>query len=337
VADPTGPRIAALERRVGELASRPVSSTPPATPTQPAAPSVDPKIVDDLAARLSAVERALANPAPAQGDPAAGARTQESENAPKALDEKLSAVAGRIEQLDSAVRDTRSKVEANAAAVSQLQNAARSSAADHTQIETLTRRMGALEQGARAAAEEVAKRAAAGANDRAVRIAVAAEALRDAVARGEPFAAELAAVKSLGGGGAALSPLEPYASSGLPSNAALGRELAQLVPQMRDLAGAAQTREGSFLERLQANAERLVRIRPLEEKPGDDAHAILSRIEIKAGNGDVSGALAEVAKLPPAVRAPAQAWIGKAEARAHAADATRKLAADAFDALKPSP
>jgi hypothetical protein len=123
----------------------------------------------------------------------------------------------------------------------------------------------------------------------------------------------------------------------LPSNSVLGRELGQLVPAMREAAGTAQPREGSFLERLQANAERLVRIRPLEEKPGDDTHAILSRIEIKAGNGDIPGALAELAKLPPEVRAPAQAWIAKAEARAKADAASRKLAADAFAALKPSP
>jgi hypothetical protein len=80
-----------------------------------------------------------------------------------------------------------------------------------------------------------------------------------------------------------------------------------------------------------------VRIRPLEEKTGDDALAILSRIEIKAGSGDIPGALAELAKLPPEVRAPAQAWIAKAEARAKADAASRKLAADAFAALKPSP
>jgi hypothetical protein len=337
VADPTGPRIAALDRRVSELASRPAPAVPPSTPAQPAAPAVDPKVVDDLAARLSAVERAVTNPAPAQADPGAGARAEETQTALKAVEEKIAGLANRIDQMDSAVRESRSRAEANSAAISELQNAARGSAADHTQIEALARRTAALEQATRAAAEELAKRAAAGSNDRAVRLAVAADALRNAVARGEPFTAELATIKSLGGDAVALAPLEPYASSGLPSNSVLGRELGQLVPAMREAAGTAQPREGSFLERLQANAEQLVRIRPLEEKTGDDAHAILSRIEIKAGSGDIPGALAELAKLPPEVRAPAQAWIAKAEARAKADAASRKLAADAFAALKPSP
>ena len=59
--------------------------------------------------------------------------------------------------------------------------------------------------------------------------------------------------------------------------------------------------------------------------PGEDADAILSRIEAKAAHADIAGALAELAKLPPAVRAPALAWIAKAEARDKAVDASRRL------------
>ncbi len=58
-------------------------------------------------------------------------------------------------------------------------------------------------------------------------------------------------------------------------------------------------RDGGFLDRLQANAEKLVRIRPVDEEPrGDDRGAILARIEQRAAQGNISGALAELAKLP---------------------------------------
>ena len=50
--------------------------------------------------------------------------------------------------------------------------------------------------------------------------------------------------------------------------------------------------------RLQANAEKLVRIRPIEETSGNDPLAIVARIEIRAAQADIAGALAELAKLP---------------------------------------
>jgi hypothetical protein len=67
---------------------------------------------------------------------------------------------------------------------------------------------------------------------------------------------------------------------------------------------------------------------------GEDAVATLSRIEAKATQADIAGALAELAKLPPAVRAPALAWIARAEARSKAIEASRRLAAEAVSALK---
>ena len=96
-------------------------------------------------------------------------------------------------------------------------------------------------------------------------------------------------------------------------------------------------RDGGFLDRLQANAEKLVRVRPIEDAPGDDPAAILARIEVRAAQADIDGALAELAKLPAAARAPAQAWIAKAQARGKAVEASRRLAADSVAALKTTP
>jgi hypothetical protein len=95
--------------------------------------------------------------------------------------------------------------------------------------------------------------------------------------------------------------------------------------------------EGGFLDKLQANAERLVRIRPIEEIPGDDPATVIARVEIKAMRGDVPGALAELGNLPPPVRAPAQRWAAKAQARAAAVAASRAFAADALVALAQPP
>ena len=70
-------------------------------------------------------------------------------------------------------------------------------------------------------------------------------------------------------------------------------------------AAGAPPRDGGFLERLQANAEKLVRIRPVDEEPrGDDRAAMLARVEQRAAQGNIAGALAELAKLPAEARAP---------------------------------
>jgi hypothetical protein len=122
----------------------------------------------------------------------------------------------------------------------------------------------------------------------------------------------------------------------VPSATVLGRELLLLLPVMQRAAGATP-RESGFLDRLQANAERLVRIRPIEDVPGEDVTAILSRVEVKAAHADIDGTLAELAKLPPSVRAPAFDWIAKVDARNKAIAASRRVAADAMAALKTNP
>jgi hypothetical protein len=184
---------------------------------------------------------------------------------------------------------------------------------------------------------DLARRGVGETGDRPVRLAVTAAALNVAVERGDAFAVELAAAKQLTPDSTtSLAPLEPYAASGLPSAAALSRELMGLLGTLAQASGTTP-REGGFLERLQANAERLVRIRPLDEPPGDDPAAVLTRIEQRAAQADIPGALAELAKLPAPARATVQAWITKAQARLAALAASRRFATDAYAALGKMP
>jgi hypothetical protein len=217
-----------------------------------------------------------------------------------------------------------------------MQTATRTASGDHGELLKLSERIAGLEKANRALVEQQSKTAAITNSDRAARLALAAAALRAAVERGDPLGAELAAVKPLVSDPASIAPMEQFAVSGVPSAATLGRELIQLLPVMQRAAGTV-SRDGGLLDRLQANAERLVRIRPVEEVPGEHANAVLSRIEVKAAHADIGGVLAELAKLQPSVRAPALAWIARAEARNKAVEASRRLAADAMTALKPTP
>jgi hypothetical protein len=285
------PRLAAIEAQLRELAAR------------PAAPTVDAKAVEEIAARLGRLESAQAAP-----------RAPVTENAVKSLADNVAGLSRRSdtieatltrrsEGIEAALRDTQSRIDRLAASLADLQTTAR---------------------------------AAAAGSDRAVRLAVSAAALREAVERGSPFAAELDLVKPLAANPTVLVPLEAFASTGLPSSAALAQELTRRLQPMLRTAGE-PPRDGGFLDRLQANAEKLVRIRPIDEARGDDHGATLARIEQRAARADIAGALAEIAKLPPEARAPLAEWTAKAEARAKAIDISRRFATDAVAALKAVP
>jgi hypothetical protein len=309
-------RLATLETQVRELANRPLPA------------GLDQRVFADLAARLGAAEQnvarlaaveaglskletAVAAPKPPVADPALVARVAALESTVRSLSE----LGARIDALDAAQK-----------------KAASVKSADPAELAALAQRVNALEQAEKAIEQRTARPVQGGGADQAGRAAFVAVALRAAAERGEPFAQELAAAKTLAPDAAMLAPLEPYAASGIPRAATLARELSQLAGPILNAAGAAP-REGGILDRLQQNAERLVRIRPVNETPGDDPAAIVARSDVKAAQGDLAGALAELARLPEAARAPAQAWMRKAQMQVAALGAARKFAESAVGAL----
>jgi hypothetical protein len=315
-------RIARAEQQMRELAGRAPGN------------GVDPKIVEELTSRIARLEAGASGARPPAADPALANRMAALEGALKAVEERIGVVARRTDDIDLIARDAREKAGTTAAAVAELtQKMARLSASD---LDAALNRVAALERMVASMQADLAKRGVGETGDRPVRLAVTAAALNAAVERGDAFASELAAAKQLSPDSARLAPLEPYAASGLPSAASLARELTGLLGALAQASGTAP-REGGILERLQANAERLVRIRPLDEPPGDDPPAVLTRIEQRAVQSDIAGVLAEIAKLPAPARAAAQAWTAKAQARLNALAASRRFATDAYAALGKMP
>jgi hypothetical protein len=318
-------RLTRAEARLGELA-RPATDTKsdPRSDSR-SDPRSDSKASDDLAQRLGRIEAALANPRSSQPDPA------------------LADLNRRTDDALAASREARERAETAANALADvarqlaLLNAerARTPAVERADLDALRTRLAGLESTTKTLGDQLAKTArAAGAGD--VRQALIAIALDAAAERGAPYGRELAALDPQAADPAALAALKPFAESGIPGAGALARELAALMPEARRAADASEPEGGAragFLDRLQANAERLVRIRPIEEVAGDDPAAVISRIQFKAVHNDLPGALAEFGKLPVPVRAPAQAWIAKAQARAGALAASRAFAANALVAL----
>jgi hypothetical protein len=305
---------ARLSRIEGEL-NQASSSLHPGEP--------DPGAGEALASRIAKLEETIGRLGSAPADVASAERFSVVEWDLKALSNRIGMLTQQSEGATAAAREARQRADANAAAVSEL--ARKVATVDNAagrdkivgEIRSLADRVGAVES-------TLSK-----ARDSSSRLAVAAIALNSAVERGQPFASDLAAVKSLGANPELVAPLEPFAASGIPMPATLSRELLGLIPSLR----AVGPIQGSFLTRLQANAEKLVHIRPQQEKAGNAVSAIVDRIEIKAANADIDGALAELEDLPPAMRAPADAWIQKTKARSAAQGSSRRLVAASLAGL----
>ena len=276
--------------------------------------------VDALAQRITKIEGMLAK-IPAN-DPAVSERLAAADNAMKSVGIALAALNKHSEDAAAGAADARARADAAEKAVTQLRNSVQdlskntSAGLSPADVDVVQKRLTALEQAVKSAPV-----------DSAARLALSAAALRDAVASGMPFTAELDEARSLGADERALKLLAPFATNGLPTAAALGKELSALIPAMVKASGG-QSPSGGFLERMEANASKLVRIRPVGAPAGDDASAVLARTEVEAAHADIDGALADLAKLDAATRALAQGWIEKARARQAALAAARQLAGE---------
>lgn len=317
-------RVAALEAQIQALQSRPATAG-------------DTQAVGSLTQRMTKVEDVLTKlpSTSAGGDTALNERITATDNALKSIGVALMALNRRYDELAADTRQARSRADAAEKAAADLRSSLQdvsktaSAGASSTDLEPLQQRIAALEQTAKAAQAEIAK---ATASDKAARLALSAVALRDAVLRGAPFADELAQVKSLGANEQTLAALAPFAASGVPSQKALAQELSGLLPQMRKSTGAPAA-TGGFLDRLQANAGQLVRVRPVGAPAGDDASAVLARLETDVAKEDIPAALADIAKLPEAERQLAADWVKRAAARQQALAVARAFAADSARSL----
>jgi hypothetical protein len=312
-------RLSRIEGQLGAL-SRPVPTTP------------DTRSADDLTQRLGRIEATLND------------RLATVDREIKPLSDRLGDLGRRDDEAVAAARLARERADAAAKSLAEVAqqlaqlNAARANApgVERADLDALAARLASLEASTKQVGDQLGRLAGAGNASNTGR-AVVAIALNSAVERGAPYARELAAIDPAVAGAGTLEALRPFADTGLPSGATLARELAAVMPEALKAADAAAPRGGGgFLERLQSNAERLVRIRPIAQQAGDDPAAILGRVDGKSTRGDIAGALAEAAKLPATVRAPLEPWIKRAEAREAALAAAAALASQSLDVIRPS-
>lgn len=299
--------VRAVEKRLGELETKVAAAmqTPPPSPP----PAVDDAAVKALAARVAPLE-------------AAG---QKSEADLKALQSGLAEARKRLEEIAAAA--TAAQTSAQRAA----SDAASSAAGVTGEIGKLAARLQAVEAALAPMQQKLAAPAAPD-RDEVARLATAAQALRRAAERGEPFASELATATALKGDSALLAALQPFATSGVPSVQALAGELDTALAKGQPSAPAASG-GNLLLDRLQASASKLVQIRRTDEAPAAGSAGAGERLRAAMRRGDAAGVQAEAAKLSPAEAAAAQPSLAKLQARAAALDAARKLAQQTAERL----
>jgi hypothetical protein len=282
---------------------------------------------DEISSRLEKIQEALKTP---HADEALVNRLAAAEAQTKALSDQLSALARRVDEVAATSQTALAQAKAATSTAEGAKNVAQA-AAQRSDLDALNQRIAALENAIKSLGSELTQRTSR-ADDRATRMTVAAEALRATVERGAPYQAELAAVKSLGAEDRVLAPLAPFAAAGIPSAAALTREFAILMPSLSQ-ASETPSRDSSLLGRLEAYAQNFVRITPADAPPGDDASAVVSRINNDVARGDFANALTAIALLPERARLAAQSWVKKVEAREAALAASRRIAVDALAAF----
>jgi hypothetical protein len=289
---------------------------PAVLPTTSAGPPFNAAVIDDLAARVASIESKTGKPAVPVPDSAAAARME-------ALEKSLASLRGDLSGL-------RAQSEKLAAAVNDLKSTPRESSLS-PDLSAITERLSQIERATRAQTAEIAQESAKPADDVPLRRVVAASLLDVSVRQGEPYAAALAAAKSLAENADALKPLDGFASSGVPNAASLSRELLTLVPKLSPAHENSSSGSG-IVDRLQAGAAKLVRIERTDGV-GNDRGAVVARATAAALRNDFAEARRELKTLAPADRAAAQAWLDKADARDAALAASRQFATEAMAEL----
>lgn len=305
-------------------ATAPQQSTDAAAPASPG----------DAAGHTAAADVKTAAPPPPAPDRSAG--DAQLENRLAAATAALGAINDRLAALEGSVRDAadaaRAAAERADRAVAGFEEAKRNGderqaaqQLDRGALDDLTGRLTTLES-RQMTMRQMQDRLdrLSGSTDKAVRAALAATALRNAIERDHPFPTELAAARAQGLDDGALATLAPFADTGLPRTNVLLRELSELLPDLRQTA-APPGEELGYFDRLQAGAVRMLRIRPVKDEPGDDPAAVLSRIEFKMAREDINAVIAELDKLPPAVKTTVEPWRARATARRDALEAMRLL------------
>jgi hypothetical protein len=155
----------------------------------------------------------------------------------------------------------------------------------------------------------------------------AAEALRQAMQRGAPFGAEVAALEALGVKPEQIASLKALAERGVPS-------AQQIAGAFQPLAMEAARAGQPAATGLMALLGGIVKSRSTGPGSADSPDGLVAAMEAALRRGDVTAALAAWARLPDASRKATEAWAATAQQREAAWKTANDLRESALAALR---
>jgi hypothetical protein len=278
--------------------------------------------LNDLSDRIGKVETKLSSTPPT--DSALRARVDALETAANTLRDQTAAL--------------RKQVDAAAVALSELKSTPPRAGDAAPDLTALTERLARLEQAVRALPDKPQAVATASDDIRPRRLVIAT-VLETKVRRGEPYVAALAAAKAVAADKAVLTPLDASAETGVPTDAMLAKELQALLPQLMPAAPAAAPAESKsksgLLDQLASSVSKLVRVERVDapERPSLNPNAQPQSNWAVVLQADVGGARTQLEKLPPDLKAKAQPWLDRVNARDAALKAVAAFSSSALAAL----
>jgi hypothetical protein len=147
-----------------------------------------------------------------------------------------------------------------------------------------------------------------------IALAIAASALKSALDRGAPFAAELETFAAIAPDAPQLATLRTYAEKGVTARAEIAAETDAAANAMIAAARPVDENAG-FVERLMSSAESLVKVRPIGAVEGAGVPETVARMEVAVTQADYAKALAEYESLPDAAKAAGAEFAGRLKAR----------------------
>jgi hypothetical protein len=162
-----------------------------------------------------------------------------------------------------------------------------------------------------------------------VALAIAAAALKSAIERGGPFAAEVDTFAAISPNAPELPRLREIAEKGVASRAELTQGMDDAANQMI-AASEALPDDAGFWDSLAASMKSLVKVRPIGEVEGETVPAKVARMEVAVKSGELSKALSEFDSLPDASKAAGQAFADKIRQRVEAEELVAKALAGAM-------
>jgi hypothetical protein len=131
--------------------------------------------------------------------------------------------------------------------------------------------------------------------------AIASAALKAAIDRGGPFLTELDTLSKVTPDDPAITSLQSFAATGVPSRSELMQKFPDVANAMLSAINQPDPNQG-IMERLTESAFSLVKVRPVGNIEGETADAMIARMENKLRNGDLQGAALEWNGLPEAAK-----------------------------------